>query len=1051
MAIKYVYQKLLIGIIVIVALAGCGNTSGSSTNSGTLSFQRSNIAITQNSSTELTVTLSNSRAANGAMVTIFSSNPQVAVVEKNTCILSDESGFSSSCEIGIKGLASGVATISATAPGVTTAMATAQVGTSIVQGQLRFSYANESVIVGGLQRTRLYLDNSSGVSDLEVDLQNAAPSKATITPSKCVLSTTIRSCDITIKGVATGQTLITASASGYSSVNNSINVISNQVIKGILKFDSYTNQVYVGSYIIATLSLVGSSGVTALPVTLSRQNANAAISPTACNLSTSKPICYVVVSGISDGNNRIVATANGYSTAGMLVNIVTKPVAGSFYFSKVAESVSVDGTTKVELIYSGGSGISYLPVSLITNNGNATISPHTCNMSNISGMSKCTITVSANAIGTTIIKASASGYADATNTVNIIAKNNIVYGNLAFRLSSVTVGVNKIVAVTLELLGSSNVSNLPVVIKPSDINTVTVTPSCTLSTANNTCTVTIKGLSIGSTVVSASANNISNIAKIVANVSGDLKSYLAFTPEFIVLANTTTSAQTATLSLINPSSDVQYITLTSENTSLANLSPGFCNLSASNPSCVVNVNNSKIGNIGATKVLAVAADSSIPPGELPLTIATPEPVSRTITLINDCNFPVYFGVSGGSVYGADSGNCPSGSTASSGSCYWNNPSPVNGSYLLESNGGQNYITIPSTSLTNVAGRSDVWSGGIMARLNCDQFGNCAIGTCNNGSTAIGESCAIGNSFAIPQTVAEFTLLETGNDSYDIQIINGVTVPTTMKPTNTTYGPYDDPYYNGEAGAMESQITPVRSLYSSSWNFIPSTYGSTNSLTYYNYVTGISTNTDSCTTNNDCALGEVCGYAYNSIFNPNPTYTRTCGIRLAYLTAETVWKGNPDTVGVSNVGAFDFYSVLDNGPQSSVLPYPNVNQYPLYQFYNCPTPPMNSGYQSVTTYPIACGCTNWDGVASPTSKCMGTGKSVTSYGSSTQGIGFNSAWINQVFPRIEWLKQACPTCYTYEYDDPSSSFNGYVAASSSNPANGTNYTITFCPNGKGINN
>jgi hypothetical protein len=120
---------------------------------------------------------------------------------------------------------------------------------------------------------------------------------------------------------------------------------------------------------------------------------------------------------------------------------------------------------------------------------------------------------------------------------------------------------------------------------------------------------------------------------------------------------------------------------------------------------------------------------------------------------------------------------------------------------------------------------------------------------------------------------------------------------------------------------------------------------------------------------------------------------------------------------------------------------------MHRFVDCPHPPMNSGYQAATTYPTACGCTDWVGIATPTANCQGG--AITSYGPTTPGIGFNSAWTNHVLPLISWLKTGCPTCYAYQFDDMSSTFNGYVAQSTGNAANGTSYTITFCPGGKAV--
>jgi hypothetical protein len=55
--------------------------------------------------------------------------------------------------------------------------------------------------------------------------------------------------------------------------------------------------------------------------------------------------------------------------------------------------------------------------------------------------------------------------------------------------------------------------------------------------------------------------------------------------------------------------------------------------------------------------------------------------------------------------------------------------------------------------------------------------------------------------------------------------------------------------------------------------------------------------------------------------------------------------------------------------------------------------------------MACGGTNWPGITTPA-------MSVTT---------INPKWMSYVLPTINWLKQACPTCYTYPFDDQSSTF------------------------------
>ena len=56
---------------------------------------------------------------------------------------------------------------------------------------------------------------------------------------------------------------------------------------------------------------------------------------------------------------------------------------------------------------------------------------------------------------------------------------------------------------------------------------------------------------------------------------------------------------------------------------------------------------------------------------------------------------------------------------------------------------------------------------------------------------------------------------------------------------------------------------------------------------------------------------------------------------------------------------------------------------------------------------------------------------------------------KALPQIAWLKTGCPTCYTYVYDDETSTFTGDRPASTSNASNATSYTITFCPDGVSV--
>jgi hypothetical protein len=48
----------------------------------------------------------------------------------------------------------------------------------------------------------------------------------------------------------------------------------------------------------------------------------------------------------------------------------------------------------------------------------------------------------------------------------------------------------------------------------------------------------------------------------------------------------------------------------------------------------------------------------------------------------------------------------------------------------------------------------------------------------------------------------------------------------------------------------------------------------------------------------------------------------------------------------------------------------------------------------------------------------------------------------VLPTIAWLKKSCPTCYTYPFDDMSSTFQCTNHKTSATGTNSIPYVITF---------
>jgi hypothetical protein len=89
--------------------------------------------------------------------------------------------------------------------------------------------------------------------------------------------------------------------------------------------------------------------------------------------------------------------------------------------------------------------------------------------------------------------------------------------------------------------------------------------------------------------------------------------------------------------------------------------------------------------------------------------------------------------------------------------------------------------------------------------------------------------------------------------------------------------------------------------------------------------------------------------------------------------------------------------------------------------------------------LACGGVMWGATETPGPLQNPAGNAGLNLTRPSQPVqSANANWIDYVLPTIAWLKKACPTCYTYPFDDMSSTFTCSDAQRSPN----TNYSVTF---------
>ena len=118
----------------------------------------------------------------------------------------------------------------------------------------------------------------------------------------------------------------------------------------------------------------------------------------------------------------------------------------------------------------------------------------------------------------------------------------------------------------------------------------------------------------------------------------------------------------------------------------------------------------------------------------------------------------------------------------------------------------------------------------------------------------------------PATQAEITMVKTGVDFYDVEIINGIHMPVSFGPTNTQG---TSPYKCGTPGAKH----PNTKVGSCNWDLKPP------SNDYYWVTAGGA----KCQDDTACSGDDICGIS----FNPGHAdlLQKTCGQHIGFWTAD----------------------------------------------------------------------------------------------------------------------------------------------------------------------
>ncbi|CBJ33634.1 thaumatin-domain containing protein [Ectocarpus siliculosus] len=404
---------------------------------------------------------------------------------------------------------------------------------------------------------------------------------------------------------------------------------------------------------------------------------------------------------------------------------------------------------------------------------------------------------------------------------------------------------------------------------------------------------------------------------------------------------------------------------------------------------------------------------------------------RAFTVVNECSQDVRVGSTGGRItFGSGTDpeskdNCDAwglSATYNTGpmgiGCYWDFPEEESGNTDRMLSPGQAFRYYLHETDSDVR-----WSGTIWGSTGCDKIAGCATGVCYSPSTDYICPAYVGPGG--PTTKAEFTLSETGKDYYDISAIDGTNLPMMIEPDNPIFPNSTDQnimkYQCGSPGAPVSHHSDIDGCTWSYENTVPDLHGSEDLSQFLRLVLpGDYENTTVCVSDADCTTG-ICGvhpqrWADGSY--KGGVEQGSCGEHIAWVTAGGACAGGWEDGEFPDAHPFFCGSEVTGGMRSH-----------MYGCYG--TTLAHSGYTpgADTT---ACGCPEWEEppynlTAPPISDCN----------------GINPEWVELSMPWHAHQKRACPTAYTFPYDDQTSTFTCFDGDGPGNP-NTQSYTITFCP-------
>ena len=602
-----------IGQATITAAApGYGFASQSVTGNTTLSFVPASLAISGVETKDFTLTLPVAAPTGGVTVNLTASPTGIVTVPATVVIAQG----ATTATVHVTGVAPGTTTVTAAATSPNIGNAT---GSVTVQNVGAISLpANVTVAPGQTLPFAVTLSSAAPAGGVTIALSSSDSTKVSITPPSVSIAagSLIPTTQPQVTGGDFGSATISASAPGFAAASQNVKV------GAALSFTPPDNTIVGTNTKDVTLTL-SAPAPSAVSVSLSASPNGVVTVPATATIAKDATTATVTLKGVSVGTATITASSSAPNVSSA-TGTITVQSAGAIGLPPNA-TVALGQSTPFPVTLPGAAPQGGVTVTLTSDSAKVGISPGTVTIDAGQTQPAVQPQVTGNSPGSANITASAPAYTSTTKAVQVTA-------TISFTPSSLSLSGTQTKNLTLTLSGPAPSGGLAFTVSSNNTSVATVgSATATIQGGGTTTTIAVSAVAAGSTVIRASAPNLTDATATVTVILADI----------IVPASVSVSPGESVIypiSLANPAASLMFLNLTSSDPTKATLSQSSITIPVGQ---TVSSNQVRIIGVatGATTVKVTSANGTLADATTAVTVGyTLSIVPASLTIVGNGNF-----------------------------------------------------------------------------------------------------------------------------------------------------------------------------------------------------------------------------------------------------------------------------------------------------------------------------------------------------------------------------------------------------------------------------